>query len=103
MHGAGLINMLFMQPGGSVLEFGNRMDKSNNCFFSLAAALEHDFFYLPPPENSSINTIDVSIDIDMLKETLNLMVKGNHKTCVTAIILNLHRWRQNTAGHHFTA
>lgn len=82
LHGAGLTNMLFMQPGGSVLEFRNCIDKSNNCFYSLAAALDHDFFYLPPPENGSRNLIDVSVDVDMLNEALKLMVKEESQSTV---------------------
>ncbi|WP_119080007.1 glycosyltransferase family 61 protein [Chitinophaga alhagiae] len=46
LHGAGLTNMLFMPRGGKVLELRNEQDSHNNCFFAMAAALEHDYYYL---------------------------------------------------------
>ncbi|SEM31262.1 Protein of unknown function [Chitinophaga rupis] len=77
LHGAGLTNMIFMQAGGSVLEFRNTQDKANNCFFSLASALDHGFFYLPPPGNGNLYPVDVSIDVGLLRETLDLMAESN--------------------------
>lgn len=44
-HGAGLMNMLFMREGGSVLELRHRTDSVNNCYFTLASALGLDYFY----------------------------------------------------------
>ena len=45
-HGAGLTNMLFMQPGTSVLELRRKDDDKNNCYFSLASALNLNYYYL---------------------------------------------------------
>src|ERR1035437_4173888 len=42
-HGAGLTNMLFMRPGGRVLELRREGDAHNNCFFTLASALKLDY------------------------------------------------------------
>ena len=39
LHGAGLTNMLFMQPGTSVVELRKDDDSHNNCYFSMASAL----------------------------------------------------------------
>ena len=39
-HGAGLANMAWMLPETIVLELRLRGDSQNNCYFSLASALE---------------------------------------------------------------
>ncbi|MBD2775943.1 glycosyltransferase family 61 protein [Iningainema tapete] len=44
-HGAGLTNMLFMEAGSSVLELRKAGDKYNNCYFSLASALDLKYYY----------------------------------------------------------
>lgn len=46
LHGAGLTNMLFMPENGKVLELRNADDNHNNCFFTLASDLGHDYYYL---------------------------------------------------------
>ena len=45
LHGAGLTNMLFMQAGTSVIELRKEDDTHNNCYFSLASALEIKYYY----------------------------------------------------------
>ncbi len=44
-HGAGLTNMMFMPPGGSVLEL-RQLYGPPNCFFTLAGASGHGYRYL---------------------------------------------------------
>lgn len=44
-HGAGLTNMLFMEAGSSVFELRKAGDKYNNCYFSLASALDLKYYY----------------------------------------------------------
>ena len=46
LHGAGLTNMVFMQDKGKILELRNEDDNHNNCYFSLASDLGHDYYYL---------------------------------------------------------
>jgi capsular polysaccharide biosynthesis protein len=45
-HGAGLTNILWMSPGSRVLELRRSGDGENNCYFSLASALELSYYYL---------------------------------------------------------
>jgi hypothetical protein len=46
IHGAGLTNIIFMQPGSSLLELRLKGDFNNNMFFSLANAMDIRYFYL---------------------------------------------------------
>ena len=72
LHGAGLTNMLFMPKEGQVLELRNQSDSQNNCFFSLASALDHNYYYLTS-SGSSEDTHDVNLTVDMIK--LNLVLQ----------------------------
>lgn len=57
IHGAGLTNILFMPLGSSVLELRRKDDTHNNCYFSLASALELKYFYqLCEVDNENIVT-----------------------------------------------
>lgn len=45
-HGAGLTNMIFMKPNSSVLELRRKDDDHNNCYFSMASALNINYYYV---------------------------------------------------------
>ena len=72
IHGAGLTNMMFMQPGTKVIELRLENDKINNCYFSLASALNIDYYYLKCKGTSS-NTWDADFMVDINKLNLLLM------------------------------
>ena len=75
LHGAGLTNMLFMHNGGKILEIRNSIDSHNNCYFSMASALGHDYFYqLSSSANSIAKNVDVSVDLVQLEKNLELIV-----------------------------
>lgn len=46
VHGAGLTNMLFMEPEGRVIEVRAKEDSHNNCYFAMASACSHSYGYL---------------------------------------------------------
>jgi capsular polysaccharide biosynthesis protein len=46
VHGAGLANSLFMQPGNAVVEL-RQVNEQRNSFYTLAAARGHSYFYVP--------------------------------------------------------
>lgn len=76
-HGAGLSNMLFMGDKSKVLELRAQGDSHNNCYFSLASALEIDYYYqLCNKQNSSEDphTANLIVDIDkFVKNISNLL------------------------------
>jgi capsular polysaccharide biosynthesis protein len=79
IHGAGLTNLLFMRPGGSVLELRQNGDALNNCYFSLASASGLEYFYQlcrskNPGEDA--HTADLIVDCRLLRKNVELMLAG---------------------------
>jgi len=75
-HGAGLTNMLFMKDGGSVLELRHISDCINNCYFTLASALDLKYYYQTcQPKNQSADPHDAHlvVDTDQLEKNLGLL------------------------------
>ncbi len=74
MHGAGLTNMLFMKSGGKIFELRNEGDADNNCYFSQASALAHDYYYQTSPGNTEdTSKVDITVDTNKLRYNLELM------------------------------
>lgn len=76
-HGAGLTNMMFAPKGTKILEIRKQNDNKNNCYFSLASALLHEYFYLqskPVREDEAAHTANLIVDVIRLKETVELMI-----------------------------
>lgn len=72
IHGAALTNMMFMKTGTSILEIRAGNDKTNNCFFSLANALEVKYYYFLASTHQTYDDRlgDFVIDIDSFAKTL---------------------------------
>src|SRR2546423_7416066 len=76
-HGAGLTNMLFMRPGGSVLELRRRGERERNWFFNLANAARLDYYYQtcePSTPGEDPHTADLLVDPHALRQNLSLML-----------------------------
>ena len=73
-HGAGLTHSLFMPTGGRVLELRADGDAHNNCYFSLASALDLEYQYLlcaPTRADGTVHSGDFTVDIDLLATALD--------------------------------
>ncbi|MGH9928638.1 MAG: glycosyltransferase family 61 protein [Pyrinomonadaceae bacterium] len=78
-HGAGLTNILFMNPGSSVLELRCANDRVNNCYFTLASALSLNYFYQscePHNPGEDAHTADLQVEPSALRANLELMLKS---------------------------
>jgi len=76
-HGAGLTNMLFMNPGNFVLELRKEGDTHGNCYFSLASALDLNYLYQTcRPENADehFHSANVIVDSELLRDNIELML-----------------------------
>jgi len=71
LHGAGLTNMLFMPENGKVLELRNADDDHNNCFYTLASDLGHEYYYLlNKGDMKDTHFVNVTVCIDELTKLL---------------------------------
>ncbi len=78
-HGAGLTNMLFMSNKSNVLELRHKTDNVNNCYFTLASALNLNYFYQscePVNSREPPHTANLVVDETRLRENLRLMLAG---------------------------
>ena len=72
-HGAGLTNLAWMSPGSRVLELRRRGDGQNNCYYSLASALDLPYYYLlcdAVRETERTHTADILVNPIMLEQVL---------------------------------
>lgn len=75
LHGAGLTNMLFMNKKSKILELRNNGDSHNNCYFSLASDLEHEYYYTLNEGNSKdTNAVDINVNLEKLIETIEKVI-----------------------------
>lgn len=76
-HGAGLTNMLFMKNGGSVLELRHQTDCINNCYFTLASALNLNYFYqtcAPEKPQDDPHEAHLLVDTAQLEKNLTFLI-----------------------------
>jgi capsular polysaccharide biosynthesis protein len=75
-HGAGLSNMLFMPKNSKVAELRNEGDRHNNCYFSLASALNLDYYYLQcHADEIDVLNANFFVDISEFKNLLKLVLE----------------------------
>ena len=75
-HGAGLANMCWMEPGTKVLELRRRGDAENNCYYSLASALDLKYGYMqcdPVTSKSDSHAGDLHVDASELERSCAML------------------------------
>lgn len=78
-HGAGFVNMMFTHPGAKLLEIHPRDTKINNCYFSMASAFEHPYFYMLSDTSSKdlpSHLDNMIVDLAELDRNLSLMCES---------------------------
>lgn len=79
LHGAGLTNMLFMNPGTSVLELRKKNDDFMNCYYSMACALDLEYYYFlgdaKTVDERQYFRSDVHVDLGQFEHRLTQMLE----------------------------
>lgn len=76
-HGSGLSHMLWMKPKSKIFEIRTENNSNDNCFFSLASALDHDYYYVMADKNNhkkSNHLSDIIIDVNYFSSNLSKML-----------------------------
>lgn len=77
LHGAGLSNMLFVDNNCKILELRPKNDSLNNCYFSLASALDLEYLYLLcdcERANDNSQTFNYVVNEHDLEKVIKLML-----------------------------
>ena len=77
-HGAGLAHMLWMKRKGKILEIRAKNNCYDNCYFTLASDLDHNYFYVIANKTDlekSNHLSDLMIDINHFSSELVKMIK----------------------------
>jgi capsular polysaccharide biosynthesis protein len=75
--GSNLVNMMFMPENGKVLQFTQKENGNDNCYFSLASVFQLDFYcqFCEFVDTRPGAYWNLSVDILKMKDNLNLMLK----------------------------
>lgn len=79
-HGAGLTNMMFLPEGANVFEFRHQDDRVNNCYFTLASALDLNYFYQtcrPAVANVDSHSADLIVDCQKFEDSLEQLLSAS--------------------------
>jgi capsular polysaccharide biosynthesis protein len=78
IHGAGLVNQIYMPPGGKILEIRNyNFDSQPLCFFDIAKAcnLQYSYFIGMTQEKKGSHWEDITIDVVSLLREINKLLE----------------------------
>jgi capsular polysaccharide biosynthesis protein len=78
VHGAGLTHMLWMKKKGKVLEIRAKDNCNDNCYFTLASDLGHNYFYVNAEKtdfNKPYHISDLIINKNVFKSKLIKMLQ----------------------------
>jgi capsular polysaccharide biosynthesis protein len=77
IHGSGLTNQLLMSSKVKVVEL-RHIKSTQNTFFSLASALENDYYYLncsPFQKETAVHSADLIVNIDKLDKLIRKIIE----------------------------
>lgn len=71
LHGAALTNMMWMKSGSNIIELRRENDSHNNCYFSLASALNLNYYYLlAPGDSEDTHKCNFTVDVEKADQLL---------------------------------
>ena len=73
LHGAGLTHMLWARRNALVVEIRGERDRHNNCYYSLASDLGHDYYYVSARKRSGLRPAflsDYVVDVERFEAAL---------------------------------
>lgn len=72
LHGAALTNMMFMEPGSTIVEFLPKEIINDKCYFILAGTMKHNYYYLScDMDGLSHITSNFQVDATALEKVLS--------------------------------
>ncbi len=77
IHGGGLTNMMFMNPGSSVFELKMEHDWLNYCYYAMASAAQLKYYYQfckPNDSSLAVQKADLHVNMDEFKKNIELML-----------------------------
>lgn len=80
IHGAGLTNIVFCNPGTAIMEFSLENQSLDKCYFTLSDACDLNYYYqfCKSVNNSNdYHSSDLIVDLKLLNENLNLVRSHN--------------------------
>jgi capsular polysaccharide biosynthesis protein len=78
LHGAGLVNMIFMNAGGRILELRKFDSGENYFYFGVSATVGHDYYYQfceAKDSAISVQDSDIIVDMDKFQQNVNKMLQ----------------------------
>jgi len=70
-HGAGLTNMIFLNEGSTIIELKSDSQDINNCFFNLARALDHKYYYtINKAKDKRVQRANIEVDLESLSNLI---------------------------------
>jgi len=81
IHGAALTHMLWIKPKSKVLEIRSRNNSHDNCYYSLASDLGHDYYYFKADKANigiSDHYSDLKIDEDYFSSRLKKILSARY-------------------------
>lgn len=70
-HGAGLTNLIFMPDNSKIVELKADVPTINNCYFNLARALDHEYYYtMNFTKSKDIQKANIQVNIENLTTLL---------------------------------
>lgn len=81
LHGAALTNMMFMEPGSTIVEFLPKEIINDKCYCTLAGTMKHQYYYVScDMDGTSHITSNFQVDVAAFEDVLTNAVSSQFKS-----------------------